>query len=262
MGTWNFLTKGNPSDPAVVCVHGLMGSARNLYRLVQNIADAGYCVYAYDQRGHGHSPHGGDYTLEGLARDVFSFMDEHALKSAHLVGHSLGARVSMRATANNPARVGSLTMLDAGTRPTEEGRDDVGSVIFGLDDSYASKADADQKLSRFPERTKQFLLANLRDRDGRLSWIFDLPGIKKELFESLRVDQTDRWQSVQCPALVVRGDRSEYLTQAELERMLKLNPRARGGVVPNAGHWLHVDNLVDTSRLIVDFLNSVRSQNK
>lgn len=259
MSSLNFLEKGESANPKVIVIHGLMGSARNLYRLAKNVADAGFHVYAIDQRGHGHSPHGGEYTLEALAKDVFSFMDARSITTAHLIGHSLGARVSMRA-ASISDRVLSLTMLDAGTMQAEEGRDDVQSVVYALEDHYGSKAEAEQKLSVFPERTKQFLIANLRDRDGKLTWLFDLQGIKRELFESLRVDQSDRWQNVRCPSLVVRGDRSEYLTQAELERMKKLNPRAQTAVISNAGHWLHVDNPGDTSKVVIDFLNSVRSR--
>lgn len=256
----NFFTKGDRSNPSVICVHGLMGSARNLYRVVQAIADAEYFVLAYDQRGHGHSPHGGPYTLDQLADDLFEFMDSQNIERAHLVGHSLGARVCLRAAAKHFNRVDSLTMLDAGTRPTDEGRDDVESVVYNIADSYASKAEAEQTLAAFPERTKQFLLANLRDRDGRLTFIFDLAAIKQELFESLKDDQSELWTKVSCPTLVVRGDRSEYLPQKELERMQSLNPKARTAVIANAGHWLHVDNFGDTTRAVIEFLNSVRNQ--
>lgn len=254
----NFLTKGTPSNPPVILVHGLMGSARNLFRLVQAIADAGFFVLAYDQRGHGHSPHGGPYTLAQLADDLFEFMDSQKIESAHLVGHSLGARVVLRATASQPARVKSLTMLDAGTRPTDEGHDDVKSVVYNLADSYASKTEAEQAMASFPERTKQFLLANLRDRDDRLTFIFDLAGIKQELFESLKLDQSELWAKISRPALVVRGDRSEYLPQQELDRMQTLNPKTCTAVISNAGHWLHVDNFGDTSRIVIEFLKSVK----
>jgi esterase len=256
---FNSFSKGDPHQPSVICVHGLMGSARNLYRLVQSIADAGFYVTAYDQRGHGHSDHGGPYTLDQLADDLITVMDTQKIERAHLVGHSLGARVCLRAAALNPDRVLSLTILDAGTRPSDEGRDDVRGIVFSIADSYESKAQAEAAMAQFPERTKQFLMTNLRDRDGRLAFVFDLAGIKSGLFESLKLDQANLWAMVSCPALVVRGDRSEYLTSNELERMQKLNPKAQTAVISNAGHWLHVDNFSDTSQAIIAFLNSARS---
>ncbi|MBI3557160.1 MAG: alpha/beta fold hydrolase, partial [Deltaproteobacteria bacterium] len=47
------IAKGDPKNPPVLCIHGLLGSARNLYRVIETIAGAGFYVLGYDQRGHG-----------------------------------------------------------------------------------------------------------------------------------------------------------------------------------------------------------------
>jgi pimeloyl-ACP methyl ester carboxylesterase len=106
----------------------------------------------------------------------------------------------------------------------------------------------------------QFLVSNLRTQDGRQGWVFDLHGIRDKLLTQLSTDQSRPWSEARPPAQLVRGGLSEHFAEAEFRNMLARNLRARGAVVPNAGHWLHVDNLVDTARVVLDFLKTVEKK--
>ncbi|MEW6056621.1 MAG: alpha/beta hydrolase [Bdellovibrionota bacterium] len=258
-GQLHAITKGVPGNPAVVCIHGLLGSSRNLFRLVEAIADQGFYVVAYDQRGHGHSFHADDYHLETLAQDALSIIEEKGLGQAHLIGHSLGARVALAAAATAvPRKIKSLTMLDAGIRVNPTGRESVHSIIDPLPESFGSKLEAEQFLERFQQSVKLFLLSNLRTRDSRLHWNFDLRGIRKALLPAMDHDQTQAWKNISCPILVLRGENSEYLSQEDVDQMQALRPDARFVVVSKAGHWVHVDNFVETSQAVLQFLESVK----
>jgi esterase len=253
------ITKGDSKNPAVVCLHGLLGSSRTLLRLVDAIAASGFYVIAYDQRGHGHSFHAADYSLDTMALDAFHIMDRYSISSAHLVGHSMGARVALAAAAAKPSRVKSLTLLDAGRKISTVAMTTVRSIIDPLPDSFPNRADADQFLSRFDQGLKQFLQSNLRSTteqggQGPVAWNFDLKGLRTALLDSLYADQTVDWQNVKCPTLVVRGEKSDHFSTSEVSDMIALNPKAKSAVIVNAGHWVHVDNFGDTSRVVVDFL--------
>ena len=253
-------TKGNSTNPAVLLLHGLLGSSRNLFRVAEQIAEAGFFVVAYDQSGHGHSDHSEHYSLSDLAGDVFRVMNEHQIGKAHLVGHSLGARVSLAATNSDPTRVLSLTMLDAGIKINPNAVYDLRQIIEPLPESFNSKADAERFLSNHSVMMRQFLMANLRTRDGKQTWVFDLPKIRDELLTSLAEDQTPAWKNVGCPVLVARGAISRHFTQDELEHMLSLQPHAQAASIANAAHWVHVDNFEDTVQIITAFLKKVTNR--
>lgn len=261
MTQFHLLEKGEPSSPPVLCLHGLLGSARNLYRLVDAIGAAGFRTVAYDQRGHGHSPHATDYSLRAMAEDLFRVMDQLRIDHAHVVGHSMGARVAIKATSLAPRRIRSLALLDSGITIRRSHLESLRKIIDPLPSGYPNRAEAEQALSGHSTMLKQFLLANLRAESSAphaLRWIFDLDGIRRELLRSIETDQTELYQNIACPILVARGELSDSMTAEDSALMLKLNPNARGAVIEKAGHWVHADNISRTIEVVVGFLKAVQ----
>lgn len=81
-------------DPIVV-VHGTTGSGDGWALVAPLLADD-FRVITYDRRGRGGSGDGPDYSLEREVEDLLAVM-AWAGGPVHLVGHSFGARVAMRA---------------------------------------------------------------------------------------------------------------------------------------------------------------------
>ena len=71
-------------------------------------------VVAVDLRGHGSSdaPEG-DYSMPTLADDVAWLCEQLGIQGAVLVGHSMGAAVSVEAAARHPHLVSTLVLVDA-----------------------------------------------------------------------------------------------------------------------------------------------------
>lgn len=251
-----------PGEDPVVCIHGLLGSSRNVFRLTEAIHKAGFDAWSYDQRGHGHSPHGdpNSYTLRQLAQDAIDLLQEQGLKKAHLVGHSLGGRVSLQTAILRPDLVKTLTILDIGIHGPSVGLEEIKEVLDPMPDFFVTREEGDAFLNRFSNNPgmKQFLKSNLRERDGRLVWLFDLHGIKTSLLHGLRIDFSEGFKHLICPIHILRGQDSTHFQQSELEEMLSLNKNAEASVIPNAGHWLHVDNFVETSSSVIHFLEKNR----
>ncbi|MBI3558298.1 MAG: hypothetical protein HY074_18680, partial [Deltaproteobacteria bacterium] len=135
------------------------------------------------------------------------------------------------------------------------------AIIDPLPASYPNRAAAEAGLANHATVMRQFLLANLRAQSEppfTLHWVFDLAGIRGELLKTIQADQTATWKSIKCPMLVARGERSDSVTADNLAEMLALNANARGAVIANAGHWVHVDNFQGTVELVTQFLKSVK----
>jgi pimeloyl-ACP methyl ester carboxylesterase len=71
-------------------IHGATATKEEMAPLAEVLADRGYRVLAPDLRGHGESPRGGPYALQGLADDIVETIGEPVELAA---GHSLGGKV-------------------------------------------------------------------------------------------------------------------------------------------------------------------------
>ncbi|WP_281645413.1 alpha/beta hydrolase [Parendozoicomonas sp. Alg238-R29] len=111
--TFSALAWGQEDAPVVLALHGWLDNAASFTRLAPLLK--GVRVIAVDLAGHGLSDHrgaGGDYPLWSYVADVITIADALQLEKLHLLGHSMGAIVSMMTAATMPDRVASLTLID------------------------------------------------------------------------------------------------------------------------------------------------------
>jgi len=79
----------------------------------KTLAEAGYRVVAFDNRGHGASGKSyepADYTPTLMAGDAVAILDHLNIDRAHVFGYSMGARVSAFVAMEHPDRVATLIL--------------------------------------------------------------------------------------------------------------------------------------------------------
>jgi pimeloyl-ACP methyl ester carboxylesterase len=110
----NYVHQGE-GEP-VVMVHGLAASLHDWDDLLPELEQAGYSGYALDLLGHGESEkplHTRDYSVENAYADFSAWVDALALKKPFtLVGHSLGAGLSLLYAHHNPDHVKALVIVN------------------------------------------------------------------------------------------------------------------------------------------------------
>ena len=75
-------------------------------------------VIAIDTRGHGKTPRGeAPFTIRQFAEDLLAFMDQHAIKKAHILGFSDGGNIAMIFAIKHPDRVNRLILNGANLNP-------------------------------------------------------------------------------------------------------------------------------------------------
>ena len=95
----------------VLLVHGY-GGDRDSWLFLQEPLAARHRVYALDLPGHGTSSKDvGDGSAGILADTILGVLDAIGAEHAHLVGHSLGGAAAVAATARDPRRISSLTLI-------------------------------------------------------------------------------------------------------------------------------------------------------
>jgi pimeloyl-ACP methyl ester carboxylesterase len=103
----------------LVLVHGWTGFRQDFAGAWDGFA-AKRRVLAPDLRGHGNSAKLGrdaDYTFEALLQDLDAFLSEVVGEPCHLLGHSMGGMIALRAALTLPERIHSLLLMDTAGAP-------------------------------------------------------------------------------------------------------------------------------------------------
>lgn len=130
-----FATHGAPGRgdrPAVVLVHGWAGNRIYWEHQIGGLA-ARHHVVAVDLGGHGESGLGrAEWSLTAYGDDVVSVVDDLALQSVVMVGHSMGGDAVVHAARQLGDRVAGLVWVDAfrslGNEPVSSS-DDVDAFV-------------------------------------------------------------------------------------------------------------------------------------
>jgi pimeloyl-ACP methyl ester carboxylesterase len=133
-------TLGDPADPPVVLIHGLGGQLVDWPDgFCAELVERGLYVIRFDNRDVGLSSHSGApppdlravlsgdtssvrYTLDDMARDATGLMEGLGLRSAHVVGFSLGGMIAQTLAIGHPTRVRSLTSISSTTGNSQVGQ--------------------------------------------------------------------------------------------------------------------------------------------
>src|SRR4051812_20674070 len=99
---------GSKENPAIIFLHG--GPGYNSFNFeastAQKLADEGFYVIVYDQRGDGRSKavKSAKYTFTEAEDDLNDIYEKYNLKKASLIGHSFGGTVAIRFAEKYPEK--------------------------------------------------------------------------------------------------------------------------------------------------------------
>ena len=106
-----------------------------------------------------------------------------------------------------------------------------------------------------------YLYTNLVETEvGFVDWRFSKSSILQAIQQGRGQDHWDWWKNLKVPTCVIRGQNSTDLSQSVFEQMLRTQPRARGVVIPEAGHWVHFDQPDLFAKAVIDFIEVTRSK--
>lgn len=120
-----YFDEGSPSGDPILLIHGFASSAMVNWvhpGWLKTLGDAGYRVIAIDNRGHGRSDKPRDpeaYRPWVMAGDAAALLDHLRIPEAHVMGYSMGARISVFLALRHPDRVRSLVLGGLGSGMTE-----------------------------------------------------------------------------------------------------------------------------------------------
>jgi pimeloyl-ACP methyl ester carboxylesterase len=249
----------NPPDttadaPVAVLVHGVTGWHRTWWRVGPALAERGWRVVAVDQRGHGRSPRiAGAATIDEAAEDLEAAIERHASPPVDLlVGHSLGAVVSMRLALRRPGIARRLVLedppsIDRAAPPDEEFfasiRDGVRAAI------ETPEAEVARELAENPLWVEEDARQNV---EGRA--LADAEGIVASLRRPRPMAVMDAAADLEIPTLFLLADeeRSVLLGPAR-ERLRDALPDSSRIRELDSGHTIHRDRFEEYLAAILEW---------
>jgi esterase len=240
----------------IIILHGLLGSSEN-WRAISKRLSTTYRVYTADLRNHGQSPHSELMTYPTMADDLREFFEREKLWQAYVVGHSLGGKVAMQFATSYSDRVKKLAVIDIAPKAYPPSQRSILSALERLElRSFKSFGEVDTNLASAIAESpvRQFLMKNIaRVPNAGFQWRIDLASISNN-YDELTKDIIPP-QTYDKPALFVRGDRSDYIQDADLGSIRAIFPRAELITIAGAGHWVHADAPEEFLRILTAFLD-------
>lgn len=235
-----FFDEGDPTGEPVLLIHGFASTANVNWvhpGWLKTLGDAGYRVIALDNRGHGDSakPHDAEaYHPITMAGDAAALLGHLRIADAHVMGYSMGARISAFLALSHPARVRSLVFggLGIGMVDGVGDWDPIADAL--LAHSIDSISHARGRMFRaFADQTKS-------DRIALAACI----ATSRDLLTPAQMGRID------APTLVAVGTKDDIAGSPQ--QLADLMPYARAVDIPNRDHMLAVGDRV-FKKAVLDF---------
>jgi pimeloyl-ACP methyl ester carboxylesterase len=234
------------AGPPTLLLHGI-GNYGRYWDLFAEAVGGRLKLVAPDARGHGESGRPADgYGPADFTADAIAVLDAVDIDRAVVVGHSMGGLHSINLAARHPERVRALVIVDASPEPLPEGAERAQRLLTGRPARFRDRAEARAYLERtspdYPSAVYENRLAfAFREENGELVWRSDAAALGRIVTRRMPTD--DRWDALAaiiCPTLVVRGTRSNVLSEDVAQEMVR--SLADGRLMElDAGHNVPLD---------------------
>lgn len=269
---------GAESAPPLLLAHGGFDFARTYDVFAPLLADAGWRVVSWDQRGHGDSDRAALYQWEADMRDAVAVLDSVTTDPVPLVGHSKGGSLTTHMAAGLPHRVSAVVNIDGipsrRAMPDVQDRDRTKLLASDL------AAWLDQRHGLVDAIRKPGTIEDLARRRGRMNprlpveWLEYLvtvgatpseDGWRWKIDPTLRMGGFGPWRpewslqrlaDVSAPFLALLGTEQELMgfgtTMDDVRGFVP--PHGRVVEVEGAGHFVHIERPEEVAALVLEHL--------
>ncbi|MBB5609588.1 MULTISPECIES: alpha/beta fold hydrolase [unclassified Janthinobacterium] len=248
---------GDPSGPAIVFIHGLLGSRLNWEKQTGSAELQRYRMISYDMRGHGLSGKPDD---AAAYRDGRRYADDLAtvLKASHaqrpvLVGWSLGGIViSSYLAAYGDTAISGAIYVDGVIELNP-------ALITPHPPVYAGLASDDLKTHLDALRTFLALCFHTQPDSATFERLLSNAAMASwtmtRTIPSMTAAVTDGLPKARVPVLMLYGSQDALLqVQPSLARARQLNPRIQSMLYEDSGHAPFLEEAQRFNRDLADFV--------
>jgi pimeloyl-ACP methyl ester carboxylesterase len=244
----NYLDWGPRFHPTMLfCVHGMTRQCRDFDTLAKGLA-RDYRIICPDVVGRGRSGWLNDksgYNFETYIAHMTDLIEHLGKEQVDWLGTSMGGIIGMRIAAERPEMIRRLVLNDVGPVVPAAALQQIAAYV-GEDPRFRTLSEVMAYLkevhSGFGELTdaqwsEMTTHSVLRLPEGGYALHYD-PAIGAPLKrQPLKdIDLWAVWDKITCPVLVLRGERSEFLSRETAEKMTGRGPETTFVEIAGTGH--------------------------
>jgi pimeloyl-ACP methyl ester carboxylesterase len=238
--------------PPLLLLHGFPATRHLWSRLAPLLVGAGYRVLIPDLVGYGDSdaPAGVRVDMASQARWMLELIDALGVERPVIIAHDIGSAAAQLMVVNQPQRLRGLAVLD-GVYGTEWAMDAITSIqAWDPADAHRLFPVLARRLARSPALRE--MLSAYQGEAGGLKLI----RAARDLDPTQTADIGDRLRTCGVPAMVLWGDRDEFLPWREVGEPLAKCLNAPLIKVPG-GHFTPLDCPAEIAQALRPFLDSL-----
>lgn len=256
-GIAHVIVSGPKKGTPVVLLHGLNASSTMWYPNVKALTQK-HRIYAIDiivEPGKSYMTKKLD-SIDEITDWYQEVLWALKLESFHIIGASRGGWFAMNLALKNSKEIRSMVLLSpAQTFMWIPPSVDILKNIGGVFTSKEKQA----------ENSLKTMSNNVENMDKNYRQQFYM-SIEKDTLNKFMMQMTPfskkDLQSIKTPVLVLIGDNDIINTKTSIQQAEKHLSHGKGEIIPNAGHFLSVDQASIVNKKIVEFLKKIDSENK
>ncbi len=207
-----------------------------------------YQVHVLDVRGRGLSQSGDlDYTLDAMADDAIALAQQ--MDRPVVLGHSMGARICVRANARNAAPFRGYLLVDPPMSGPNRRPYPANWSWYGDSIRMAERGCSAEEMRAFCPTWSD------EQRALRAAWLHTCHwGAVRTAFDGFHTDDIHQdIPKIQKPARLIIAGGATVVDAKDQAEIAALNPRLEQRIVAGAGHMIPWDNLPGFLDAVMDF---------
>jgi 3-oxoadipate enol-lactonase len=241
----------------VICIHG-NGLNRDMWRHFVPALSQRSRAIVYELRGMGESETvgkpGQKFTVQDHANDLLAIMDVLQIERCALVSHAFGAFVAMQFAADHPDRVNASVLCCTSAR--------IESATKQALPRWVETAERVGMGPLIEEAMERWFVEDFRrehpeiiDLYRRIVGANPPMGYAANCRGIIEYDVRDALPKIQCPALVITGEKDRSCPPKDHEFIAQRIPCAQLVVVPGASHTVPEEQVEIFNHTVLRFLD-------
>jgi len=249
-----YAEQGNPNGIPVIMLHGFSDSWHS-FDMIMPYLPASLHVYSISQRGHGNSSkplHG--YKPEDFAKDIADLMKVMDIKNPLLIGHSMGSTIVQCFASRYTFPTRGIILIGAFADYERPDIIEFKKIIDQLTDPVDSMFAAEFQKSTAYRPIPHSMMKLFIEESGELP-AYVWKGVAAGWSTSVYTSQLKNYKK---PALLIWGDKDNFISIKDQEKLQQPLPKSTLNVYRGTGHPTHWEEPERMAKDVVDFAGSLK----
>jgi pimeloyl-ACP methyl ester carboxylesterase len=262
---------GREDRPPILCLHGLTRNARDFAGLAEWLA-GNWRVIVPEMRGRGGSDYSSDpasYSIATYIGDIDALRAQEDIHRFVAIGTSMGGLMTMVQAARDASPIAGVLLNDIGPMVEAGGLEKIRTYVGQMRSfptwMHAARALSETHGAAHPGFALDDWIAMAKRTmvlcaNGRISFDYDARLAEPILAGDAGAVPADLWAGFEPladkPLLLVRGERSDLLSETTFREMQRRAPGARAVSVRDTGHAPTLDE-PEVRAAIEDWLGEI-----